>query len=197
MASDYDPLVPPADLSSEASDLEQVRELFSRSADRFLRSPSSWVVWAVVLVAAALLTPRLPSRGPVAVVVVWSVAILVGGVFEGLALMRGGRGGNRSELASWVLRSQGNLSLVAVALSVALIWKGLPGLLPALWLLVLGHSFFAHGGLGFTPFRVAGLIYQAGGLAALLPGIDPLLAFAMGAGSGNLWLAYSVGRRRR
>lgn len=196
MGSDYDPLVPPAALSSEATDLEQVRALFARSADRFLRSPLSWVVWAVVLVAAALLTPRLQNLEPAAVVVLWSMAILVGGVFEGVALMRGGRAGDRSELASWVLRSQGNLSLLAVALSVALIWNGFPSLLPGLWLLVLGHSFFSHGGLGFQPFRIAGLIYQAGGLAALVPGIDPLLAFAAAAGAGNLWLAYSVRRRR-
>ncbi len=197
MASDYDPLVPPSDLNAGPSDLERVREQFSRSAESFLRSPLSWVVWAVVLAAAALLTRRVETGGVAAVTLLWSVAILLGGVVEGVVLFRGSRAHRPSELARWVLRSQGNLSLVAIALSLALLWAGQASLLPGLWLLVLGHSFYAHGGLGFPPFRAAGLIYQIGGLAALVPGVDPLLAFAIAAAAGNLWLAWGVRRRDR
>jgi hypothetical protein len=108
----------------------------------------------------------------------------------------GGVGGTGSTpLAAWVLRIQGNLSLVAVALSGLLIWQGAGWALPAVWLLLLGHSFYMLGGLAFEPFRTCGILYQLGGLAALWPGAA-LPAFALATAVGNLWMGFSVWRDR-
>jgi hypothetical protein len=100
-------------------------------------------------------------------------------------------------LAAWVLRVQWNLSMIAVALSVLLVWQDLAWALPGLWLLLLGHSFYMLGGLAFDPFRVCGLIYQLGGLAALWPGGPSLAVFAAATMAGNLWMALGVWRERR
>jgi len=98
-------------------------------------------------------------------------------------------------LAGWALNVQGNLSLVAVALSLAMLLVGQGRLLPGIWLLLLGHSFFVLGSLAFPPFRACGLIYQLGGVVALWPSLDPLLVFAAATAAGNLWMAWSVWRR--
>jgi hypothetical protein len=95
-----------------------------------------------------------------------------------------------------VLRLQGNLSFVALALSALLVWQDLAWALPGLWLLLLGHSFFMLGGLAFPPFRVCGLLYQLGGIVALWPGGNPLLAFAAATAVGNLWMGIGVWRAR-
>lgn len=196
--SEYDPIVPLGELSSEPSDLERVRRLFERSADRFVRSPWSWVLWAAVFAGAALATRAVHAAGGSwLVVVLWSTAILVGGAVEAILYSRAGRGLKPSQLARWVLRSQANLSLVGMALSVYLVWRGDPLALPGVWLLVVGHSFWAHGGLGFSAFRGAGLLYQIGGVAALTPWVDPLVALAVAVAAGNLWLAAAVWRRSR
>ena len=96
---------------------------------------------------------------------------------------------------------QGNLSLVAVALSAACLAFGQPRLLPGLWLLLLGHSLFAFGGLAFAPQRAAGVIYQLGGIAALVgalvPGLPELAPFAAATFLGNAWIALGVHRARR
>lgn len=194
--SEYDPIVPLRELTHEPSDLDQVRELFERSADRFLRSPWSWVLWAGVVAAAALATrPVYAAAGGWSVVILWSSAILVGGAVEAVLYARGGSALQPSRLARWVLRSQANLSLVGLVLSVYLVWRGDPAALAGVWLLVLGHSFWAHGGLGFPAFRGAGGLYQLGGVAALTPWVDPLVALAAAVAAGNLWLAVSVWRR--
>jgi hypothetical protein len=126
----------------------------------------------------------------------WSAAILAGGAVEALFLWRQRRrGGGGSPLGSWAMTLQGNLSLVAVALSAALLAGGMARLLPGLWLLLLGHSLFALGGLAFPPQRTAGLIYQAGGVAALLPGAPALALFAAATALGNLWIGIGVLRR--
>jgi hypothetical protein len=93
-----------------------------------------------------------------------------------------------------VLRLQGNLSFVALVLSALLVWQDLAWALPGLWLLLLGHSFYMLGGLAFEPFRVCGLLYQLGGLAALWPGGSPLVAFAVATAVGNLWMGVGVWR---
>jgi len=113
-----------------------------------------------------------------------------------VALFRSGGATGSTPLASWVLHIQGNLSLVAVALSVFLLWQDLAWALPGLWLLLLGHSFFMLGGLAFPPLRVCGILFQLGGVAALWPGGKPLLAFAVAALVGNLWMAVGVWRAR-
>jgi len=95
-----------------------------------------------------------------------------------------------------VLRVQGNLSLVALALSALLVWEDLAWTLPGLWLLLLGHSFYVLGGLAFDPFRVCGLIFQVGGVVALWPGGAPLVVFAVAAFLGNVWLGVGVWRER-
>ena len=97
---------------------------------------------------------------------------------------------------SWVLRVQGNLSLVAVALSALFIWQDLAWVLPAVWLLLLGHSFYMLGGLAFEPLRTCGILYQLGGLAALWPGYA-LPAFAVATAAGNLWMGFCIWRSRR
>ncbi len=107
------------------------------------------------------------------------------------------RAPGRSPLASWALRTQGNLSLVAVALSLLLLWQDLAWALPGVWLLLLGHSFYVLGGIAFSPFRAYGLLYQVGGVAALWPGGAPLPVFALTTAAANLWMSYAVWRERR
>ncbi|HVT16038.1 MAG TPA: hypothetical protein VHQ90_07645 [Thermoanaerobaculia bacterium] len=208
MPSEYDPLF--AERRSAEDDLTPVVELFRAASGPYLRSYWSWLTWAVVLPAAALLTSPALRRGAAAVLFTWSAAILIGGAVEIVAIRRGGgpgRGGaagssirsraGRTPLASWALRAQGNLSLVAVVLSLALLWQDLAWMLPGLWLLLLGHSFYTLGGIAFPPFRLYGHAYQLGGLAALWPGGAPLPVFALTAAAANLWMAYAVWRDGR
>jgi hypothetical protein len=193
--SEYDPIIVAG--GEPGDDLERARDLFAAASRPFLSSPATWLGWAVVLPAAALTTrPVLAALGPGGVLALWSVGILLGGAVELVGMRRGGRRHARTALAGWALSVQGNLSLVAVGLSLALLVGGLGRLLPGVWLLLLGHSFFLLGSLAFPPFRACGLIYQLGGALALLPvGIDPLLVFALATASGNLWMAWSVWRR--
>jgi hypothetical protein len=116
---------------------------------------------------------------------------------EGEATGEGKAAGGRSPLATWALRTQGNLSLVALALSALLLWEDLAWAVPGLWLLLLGHSFYLLGGIAFRPFRAYGLLYQIGGVAALWPGSAPLPLFALTAAAGNLWMAWAVWRESR
>ncbi|HEY0515290.1 MAG TPA: hypothetical protein VGH73_25555 [Thermoanaerobaculia bacterium] len=125
------------------------------------------------------------------------MAILLGGAVELLAIRRSGGTLGSGTLAAWVLRLQGNLSFVAIVLSALLVWQDLAWALPGLWLLLLGHSFYMLGGIAFEPFRIAGLIYQLGGVIALWPGGSPLLAFALATAAGNLWMGIGVWRERR
>ncbi len=122
--------------------------------------------------------------------------ILLGGMVEILGIRRNARRFDQattgSTLAAWVLRLQGNLSFVAIALSVLLVWQDLAWVLPGLWLLLLGHSFYMLGGLAFPPFRTCGLLYQLGGLVALWPDGNPLLAFAAATAVGNLWMGIGI-----
>lgn len=197
--SEYDPLFAGSGAEGsdpEDDDLQLVQERFLAASRPFLRSPWPWLAWSAVLPAAALATGAAARRfGPAGVLFTWSVAILLGGAVEGAGLLRTGRRGwRRSSLAGWVLGVQGNLSLVALALSGVLLWNDAAERLPGLWLLLLGHSFYAVGGLAFPPFRSAGLILQAGGLAALWPSptVDPLWIFAAAAAAGNLRLFWGV-----
>lgn len=146
----------------------------------------------------ALATPfAYQLRGPAGVLFAWSAVILLGGAVELAMIRRSGRKGVSSTLAAWVLRLQGNLSFVALALSVLLVWQDLAWALPGLWLLLLGHSFYMLGGLAFPPFRACGLIYQLGGVIALWPGGNPLLAFAAATAVGNLWMGVGVWMENR
>ncbi len=195
MASEYDPLFAGRGSPAEGRDLERVEDLFAAAAEPYLRSPWSWALWAVVLPSAALVSAHAARRGALAVLVLWSGAVLLGGAFEAALILRGRR--PRTALAGWVLRAQGNLSLVAVALSLALVGARLAWLLPALWLLLVGHSFLTLGGLTFPPLRRAGWIYQCAGLVALVPRARPLWVFAVAAAAGNGLVAWSLARRRR
>ncbi|HYH44709.1 MAG TPA: hypothetical protein VEG34_03425, partial [Thermoanaerobaculia bacterium] len=113
-------------------------------------------------------------------------------------ILSGGRAGRtgrvRSPLNAWALGVQGNLSLIALLLSVLLIWLDRPQVLPGLWLLLLGHSFYVLGGLSLPAMRTTGLIFQIGGAAALWPGWDSLAVFAAATAAGCLWLAWGVWR---
>jgi len=197
MPSEYEPLFTPA--RSVEDDLEPVRESFRAASRPFLRTPWSWFSWAVLLPAAALATPgALRTFGFVGVLFTWSAVILLGGGVEMGAIRRAGGGlGSSTPLAAWVLRLQGNLSLVAVALSVLLVWQGDAWALPGVWLLLLGHSFYMLGGLSFEPLRTCGILYQIGGLGALWPGGAPLAVFAAATAAGNLWMGVAVWRERR
>jgi hypothetical protein len=123
--------------------------------------------------------------------------ILLGGAVEIVGIRRHGSEQTGSTLAAWVLRLQGNLSFVAIALSALLVWQDLAWVLPGLWLLLLGHSFYMLGGLAFPPFRACGLLYQLGGLIALWPDGNPLLAFAAATAAGNLWMGIGILRATR
>jgi hypothetical protein len=180
-------------------DLEPVREAFRSAGRPFLRSPWSWFCWAALLPAAALASPIVSaSRGPAGVLFLWSTTILAGGAAELLALRRGGvRLGGATPLASWVLRLQGNLSIIAVALSLLLLWLDQAWAIPGVWMLVVGHSFYLLGGFAFGPFRVAGLLLQGGGVLALWPQVRPLAVFALTSALANLWIGIGVWRENR
>lgn len=199
-SSEYDPVFGGSAVDGEsdgpgARDLDEVQERFARAAGPYLRSPWPWVMWAVVLPAAAVLHPDVAARhGAQGVLLLWSVAILVGGLVEGVGLLRRRREARPTPLVAWLLRAQGNLSLIAVALSAFLVWVGAGEALPGLWLLLVGHSFYALGGLAFPPFKLYGLAYQLVGAAALWPGTSPLQLFAGVTGAANLWLAWRVYR---
>jgi hypothetical protein len=197
VSSEYDPLGRSRDSVAVDDDLDAVRDRFERAGRPYLSSPWSWLAWAIILPATALVTPVVLDRyGRFAVLLLWSVAVLVGGAVEVSQIMRGRtRQGASTPLAAWVLRIQGNLSLVGLALSVLLVARGLAWALPGLWLLILGHSFYVVGGLSFSPLRTSGLIYQAGGLLALWPGGSPLAVFAATVFVGNLWTAWGIWRQ--
>ena len=193
-SSEYD-AIGAADPTSGDDGLEIVREHFAVAAGAYLSSPIPWLGWAVILPVAALSTKRAMSLAEApGVLFLWTLAILVGGAIEAVNMRRQrARGGS---LARWAFRVQGNLSLIALALSVVLLLRGLPWLLPGVWLLLLGHSLFVLGGLSFAPLRSAGLVYQLGGLAALGGGERTMLIFAVTTGVANLWVAWSIGRAR-
>jgi len=194
---EYDPIVPVADTASD--DLERARDLFAAASRPFLVWPWPWASWALLLPAAALATmPVLARLGAGGVLALWSLVILLGGAVELAGIRRGRRRHGRTPLGGWAMTIQGNLSLVALVLSAALLWAGEGMLVPGLWLLVLGHSFFLMGSLAFPAFRVCGLLYQVGGFLALWPvGIDPFVVFAVATAAGNGWMAWSVWRVAR
>jgi hypothetical protein len=178
-------------------DLEPVRERFAAASRPYLHSPWSWLAWAVLLPVAALVTPDAVRRfGPAGALFIWSATILIGGAVEVGAILRAGRRAARTPLAGYVLRLQGNLSFVALALSALCLWLDAAWALPGLWLLLLGHSFYMLGGLAFPPFRTCGLVFQIGGLAALWPTLPPLAVFAVTAAAGNLWMAWGIWQTR-
>lgn len=198
MPSEYDPLRPRTLLSADASDLDKARSLFARASSGYLKSPVPWLAWAIILPGTALLTPHVEAAvdtGPLAVLFLWSVAILVGGAVEGLAMRRSRKNAPRSEISSWVFKAQGNLSLIAIALTVVVVVNGVYRYLPGIWLLLIGHSFFAIGGLASNALRRSGLIYQAGGTISLLPWLDSLTVFAVTTAIANLSVAIALLRR--
>jgi hypothetical protein len=225
MPSEYEPLF--AERHAAGGDLAAVQELFRAASGPYLRAFWSWLAWALVLPAAALATPFALARfGPSGTLLTWSAAILLGGAIELTAIRRAARrdaaaapageaehaagagmdgplpaqlpaAPGRSPLATWALRTQGNLSLVALALSLLLLWQDQAWALPGLWLLLLGHSFYLLGGIAFPPFRAYGLLYQLGGIAALWPGGAPLPLFALTTATANLWMTYAVWRESR
>jgi len=198
MASEYDPVFAERARGDDpTSDLAAVRRLFATASRPYLSSALPWLGWAVLLPAAAFLTPRAGlAAGYPGVLGLWSATILLGGALEASFLFRTRRRlGGSSPLGAWAMTLQGNLSLVAVALSAVLAAIGGARFLPGLWLLLLGHSFFALGGLAFRPQRTAGILYQLGGVAALVPGVPELAVFAATTFLGNLWIAIGISRR--
>ena len=189
--SEYDPLIR-AKTDAESDDLEVVQRHFEAARKPYMASPIPWLVWAIVLPGAALGTPVVDEAfGPAGVLMLWSVAVLVGGVVEGSLILRRRRGA-ATQLGGWVMRLQGNQSMIGIALSIFLLWNDLPGGLPGLWLLLIGYSFFVLGGLAFRPMRQAGIIYEIGGLLALWPGINALVVFAVATALGNLRIAVAL-----
>jgi hypothetical protein len=195
--SEYDPAFGPTEPLARKRDLEAARELFAAASRPYLSSPVPWLAWAAILPAAALATSRAARHGYPVVLALWSAAILVGGGVEAAFLYRNRRRLGGSTLGSWAMTLQGNLSLVALALSIALVAADRARLLPGLWLLLLGHSLFTLGGLAFRPQRTAGVVYQIGGAAALLPGLPALGILAATTAVGNLWVALGVWRAGR
>lgn len=198
MSSEYDPLRSSIDDPLAENDLERVQDHFQVASQPYLSQPWSWLLWALILPSAALATPRVHSdAGAVGVLLLWSVAVIVGGFFEAFQIAHARRGGAvMSTLAGWVLRAQGNLSLVAVLLSIVLVWREETWLLPGLWLLLLGHSLFSLGGLAARALRTGGLLYQLGGLIAIWPHGQGGVIFAAATLVANLWIAASIWRAR-
>lgn len=186
-STEYDPLGSP---SATTDDLMAVEELFAEAAEPYLASPWTWLAWSLLLPVAALSTPgAMATGGWPGVLALWSGTILLGGAIEVVGIWRHRDRGRASSLGRWVLRAQGNLSLAALLLSAALLVAGQANAVPGLWLLLLGHSFFTVGGLGFPPFRPYGVILQLGGAVALWPrGVDPLVVFAGTTFVANLWM---------
>lgn len=198
MPSEYDPIRPDPGEGGQDKSLEVVRRHFETASGPYLARPWSWLAWSVILPTAALLTPRfLATWEWLGVLFLWSSAILLGGVIEAFQIMKGRREEGTTALAAWVLRAQGNLSLVALLLSVVALWQGLAWTLPGLWLLLLGHSLYTLGGLASGGMRAAGRLYQIGGLLALLPHGQGLVCFAAATFLGNLWIALSIWRREK
>lgn len=197
MGSAYDPLFESAGVEV-TDDLDVVRDRFARAARPFLRSPWTWLAWALLAPAAALATEPAAERfGPPGVLLLWSATILAGGAVEAAAILRGRGREPRSPLSRWVLHVQGNSSLLAVALSALLLWLDAAWALPGVWLLMLGQSFYLLGGLALPAFRGCGLLYQTAGLVALWPAAPALEVLAAALGIGNLWLAWAVRRAQR
>jgi hypothetical protein len=190
--SEYDPMRK----GPSGLDLQVVQDHFAAAAAPYLAFPWSWLTWSVLLPAGALLTRTMEHwHGRVGVLVLWFVVVLLGGLVEGVGISRGRRRFGGSALGSWVMRAQGNLSLVAVLISTALIFQGSPMLVPGVWLLLLGHSFFSLGGLAFPPFRSYAIGYQVAGALALWPMlVDPLWVFAAATLVGNLGIAVVLWR---
>ena len=183
--SEYDPLIARHE-NTVSDDLERVQRHFDAARRPYLSSPVPWIAWALVLPAAALLTPWVTTRfAEAGALFLWSVAVLVGGVVEIGFMLRRRRRKRPTPLGGWVMRLQGNQSLVGLLLSLFLVWHDLAIALPALWLLLIGHSFFLLGGLAFRPMRRAGIVYQLGGALALWPAAQPLLVFAATTAVGN------------
>ncbi len=183
--SAYDPLFTGTDDPRSEAVAEAVRDAFSEASRAYLSSPWPWVAWAVLLPAAALLTPAVRgSFGAAAVLGLWSATILAGGAVEGATLLRARRRRRPGPLGAWAMRAQSNLSLVAVVLSALVAALGEAAFLPGLWLLLLGHSFFTLGGLAFGPLRIAGLVFQAGGAASLVATALPFTGYPLTAGAG-------------
>jgi hypothetical protein len=197
--SAYDPIFARRHDPQTEAEAERVYEAFDHASRAYLSSAVPWLAWAVLLPAAALATPAVQTRlGEAGVLGLWSVVILAGGAVEGVVLLRARRRRRAGPLGAWAMRVQGNLSLVAVALSALLVWLGQAVYLPGLWLLLLGHSFFALGGLAFPPLRSAGVVFQLGGAAALvttvleLRALPPLALFAAATGAGCLRVAWGL-----
>ncbi|HKI85621.1 MAG TPA: hypothetical protein VKA53_02635, partial [Thermoanaerobaculia bacterium] len=173
-------------------DMERVRDAFEAAGRPFLRSPLPWIAWALLLPAAALLTPPVARRyGASGVLLLWSFTILAGGLVESRGFLSRRRAPT-TLLAAWVLRIQGNLSLVAVLLSALLVWVGAAAYLPGLWLLLIGHSFYVVGGLALPAMRRAGVVMQLGGALALWPGGPALAVFAVTVFVAALGMAWAV-----
>ena len=81
MSSEYEPVF--GERGAAGGDLVTVRELFRAASGPYLRSPWSWLAWALILPGAALATPRVWTRfGPSGTLLTWSAAILLGGAIE-------------------------------------------------------------------------------------------------------------------
>ncbi len=197
MSSEYDAFLGPSKPSLESSHLDVVRAHFREASLPYTSSPLPWFAWAIVLPASAFATPFVAERFSwIGVLLQWSLTILLGGAFE-IGSMRQQRGPLVSRaISSWVFGVQANLSLVAIALSCLLLWQQAAWALPGLWLLLLGHSFAAFGGLSFPGLRQMGLLYQLGGFIALWPSGHPLLVLGLTTFVANMWMATTVLRRR-
>lgn len=193
--SEYDPILPRGQ-RSHSDDLDRVQRHFGEARRPYLSSPIPWIAWAIVLPGAALATrPVAAANGAAGVLFLWSAAVLAGGLVEGVLIVRGQRAG-ATPLAAWVLRLQGNQSLIGVGLSAFLILHDLASALPAVWLLLVGQSFFLLGGLAFPAMRQTGVLYEVGGLLALWPGPWGLWIFAVVTAVGNLRIAVALLRER-
>jgi hypothetical protein len=194
--TEYDPVFERKTSPADEADLEAVRRAMVRAAGPYLRSPLPWLLWAVVLPLVALTTPAVMTSGGLrGVLFLWSGGILAAGVVEMFLYRRSQAGSPRSPLAGWIMRSQGNLSALVLVLSLLLAWHHLVWALPGLWLLLLGHSLYTFGKLLLPSLRSAGLLYQLGGVVALVAGDRSLQIFALTILIANCWVALGIRRQ--
>ena len=198
MSSEYETLFTGSRDPDPSADLETVRSHFEAASRPYVSSPWPWFCWAAIFPSAALLTRALAGAfGWIGVLLLWSLSILCGGTFEILSIRAHSRGQRSTALASWVFGVQGNLSLVAIVLSLLLLYLSQAWALPGVWLLVLGHSLFMLGSLSFRPLQRAGIVYQVGGVLALLPAFDSLMVMALATLVANGLVGVSLVARRR
>ncbi len=176
-------------------DLSIVQHLFKNAAQPFLSTPWGWLGWSIILPSSLLLTPVVNLKsGLRGIILLWSFSVLLGGIIE-ITAIRNSRYKNISNLSGWAYSIQGNLSLVGLALTSLLIFSS-PRIIPSLWLLIIGHSFYSLGSLADNILKYVGIYYQVMGIFTIFTHPLYISAFAFFSANITLFL-YSFYNKRK